>query len=338
MARTNLAWFVLEERGPNTLHSATAGAERSPPLLTTATLSAFEISLPYAALPANFRDAITITRELGIRYLWIDSLCILQDSKQDWEQESKEMGHVYRDSTLTISAMASSGSSVGILRPDPSPLPMPRPTILKVLSDNGDFVEIKVERKPFGEEDLALLDMRGPLSSRGWTLQESVLSPRHLFYGKRQIYWRCPAGFQSADGLPPGRKSPPYVFDDIASVLFSDILNQPPKEVPDVSVLLRDYYDLVQTYSHRKLTFASDKLPAFSGLAQRLHPTLGGDYLAGIWSSDIRCGLLWHSEVNYCEHVKPYRAPSWSWAVTDGMVIFPNHMLRPSPSDMRAAI
>ncbi len=85
------------------------------PLLTTETLEPFQNRLSYAALPANFRDAIVITRELGIRYLWIDSLCILQDSKQDWQQESKMMAAIYRDSTLTISAMASSGSTQGIL-------------------------------------------------------------------------------------------------------------------------------------------------------------------------------------------------------------------------------
>ncbi|ROT39006.1 HET-domain-containing protein [Sodiomyces alkalinus F11] len=319
-------------------------------LLTTETQSDFQRGLPVDELPANFHDAIAITRRLGIRYLWIDSLCILQDSKEDWEEESKKMASTYRDATVTISAMASRGSSTGILNPVPdstkTSAPMPRPVRLRVYpeeeeddDDDGshETVKVTVEMKEAEEEDLRLLEMSSPLSSRGWTLQESMLSPRHLFYGTRQIYWRCPRGFQSADGLPHGNVFPTESYADISTVLYSDVLRNPPvkKEAEDTNAVLADYYDLVQGYSHRRLTFPSDKLPAFSGLAQRLHPKLGGDYLAGIWSADSKSGLLWYAETNGCPHVEPYRAPSWSWAVTDQPVCFRGARCPPNPLDMR---
>lgn len=301
-------------------------------LLTTKTMEPFQRALPMKELPANFQDAITITRRLGIRYVWIDSLCIIQDSKEDWEEESKKMATIYRDATVTVSAMSSRGSSTGILHPiqdGTASAPMPRPVRLRIYAknddnnNNNDDTEVTVGMKETHEENLRGLDISSPLTSRGWTLQESILSPRHLFYGTRQIYWRCPHGFLSADGLPSGNVFPSESYYDISSVLYSEILRNPhDRKAADIEAVLLDYYELVQAYSHRTLTFDSDKLPAFSGLAQRLHPRLGGDYLAGIWTADFRRGLVWYSETKSCRHVKPYRAPSWSWAVTNQPTCF----------------
>jgi hypothetical protein len=313
------------------------------PLLTTTTLAAFGMSLPYDELPANFRDAIAITRELGIRYLWIDSLCILQDSPQDWDSESKKMGDVYGNSTLTISAMASSRSTDGILQQGTSLPDTPWPATLEVPTESGSFVTMTVEREDSDEESLATLERRSPLSSRGWTLQEAVLSPRRLFYGKNRIYWRCSTAFKSAAAahdLAPGPNTPENTFPGVSSVFHSVAISpQLRSNRPEGSVVLEDYYRLVQSFSSRTLSFPSDKFPAFSGLAQRLGHAVGGDYLAGLWSSDIKNGLLWKFDAGYCRHLtRPYRAPSWSWAVTDGRVLFDYLEDRPSdpkPFDMQ---
>ncbi|OJD37909.1 heterokaryon incompatibility protein [Diplodia corticola] len=298
-------------------------------------LATFEHEIPYKSLPINFQDAISITRRLGFQYLWIDCLCILQDSKRDWEQESTKMGLVYRNSTVTISAISSPGSTHGILKDAPNAAPNPKPTVMRVFEGDGQHVEIMVERQDVEEEDMRGLQLQGPLEKRGWTLQESRLSPRHLYYGTRQIYWRCPQGYESADDTPLGNKFPEDTYDQLSPVLYSDILRQPRSEACDVGALLLDYYSLVNEYSHRKLTFDSDKLPAFSGLAQRLHPALGGDYLAGLWSSDLNNGLLWYNEMRTCRHVRSYRAPSWSWAVTNEPVITPTSLTQPGPLDLQ---
>jgi hypothetical protein len=79
---------------------------------------------------------------------------------------------------------------------------------------------------------------------------------------------------------------------------------------------------MIQQYSQRSLTYASDKLPAFSGISSQLQAVVGGTYLAGVWSSDIVVGLLWEKETRTSAHVSPYRAPSWSWAVTDESVLY----------------
>lgn len=308
---------------------------RISPLLTTETLATFQNEIPYTALPSNFQDAITITRNLGIQYLWIDSFCILQDSKQDWEHESKQMGLIYRNSTVTISAAASRGSTHGILKSGEDVKHNPMARSLRLGGSNRENTEVIVERRDVDRENLKRLQIYGPLGRRGWTLQESILSPRHLYYGARQLYWRCPEGYESADGAPLGLETPEDTYDELPCVLYSDILRQPQSKPFDISTLLSDYYRMVTEYSQRELTFDSDKLPAFSGLVQRLHPALGGNYLAGLWSSDLARGLLWYKEMVTCNHVQPYRAPSWSWAVTNEPVITQTDALEPGPWDMQ---
>lgn len=307
------------------------------PLLTTETLQAFQNEVPYAALPANFQDAITITRHLEIQYLWIDSLCIIQDSKQDWECEFPKMCLVYRDSTVTISAIASPGSTHGILKSAPPTLHHPKPRPMRVSQDTREDGEVTVQWHDPQEEDLRYLDIHGPLNRRGWTLQEQILSPRHLYYGGAQIYWKCPKGFASADGVVSGigAKTPDYLYPELSFVLYADILRQARSEPPDKATIADDYYRLVGEYSQRKLTYDSDKLPAFSGLIQPLQPVFGGDYLAGLWSSDLHRGLLWYNEMGACKHVRPYRAPSWSWAVTNDSVITCDNLPEPGPLDLQ---
>ncbi|KAM7182944.1 HET domain containing protein [Rhypophila sp. PSN 637] len=315
--------------------------------LTSKTIVAWQDSLPYEELPANFKDAITITRELGIRYLWIDSLCILQDSAHDWEVESAKMGRVYGDSALTISAVAARSSKAGILVPSTEASHATDPVILLPLNQPQaqdslhPEIKVQVEHRDLEEEDLHTLHLHGPLNRRGWCLQESILSPRVLFYGAKQIYWKCPNGYASADGLYRHARGPPDLYREISVQLHaqrllpcssSQTLPQSPIEplsalVPlsprNKTQLLLDYYALVKEYTSRQLTFGSDKFPAFSGLARRLSPTLG-QYAAGIFLSDWRRGLLWYSEGRYAPHAPPhpYRAPSWSWAITDLSVLF----------------
>ncbi|KAL8369803.1 hypothetical protein RB595_000240 [Gaeumannomyces hyphopodioides] len=304
------------------------------PLLTHETFDSFSSSLPYNDLPANFKDAIRITRELGFRYVWIDSLCIIQDSPSDWAQESTKMAQIYRDSVLTISALSSSGSTMGILRnlqkkPAQS---QPEPVFMTLMaSGSGHDVSITRDRQC---EYLASLTNHCPLESRGWCLQESILSPRHLYYGLEQIYWRCPHGYQDAEGSSPGGRFPSDMsLKSIAAVLYSDVLKlgEPAEHAAfstgetTIQAAKEEYYKLVSTYSGRTLTFGSDKFPAFSGIARRMHHAAfgGGNYLAGVWATDLAPGLLWIPEMKTARRAPgPYRAPTWSWAVTDDKIWF----------------
>ncbi|KAM5360009.1 hypothetical protein ACJZ2D_014050 [Fusarium nematophilum] len=291
------------------------------PLLTTNTMRAFQKEITCSDLPANFQDAFTITYNLGLRYIWIDSLCIIQNSKEDWAAESKKMGQIYRDSTITISAMASSGSKEGILKQLPSSSMTSIRATVKIFPElDSPLVTIQAKDDP--EEYLESLFKDGPLSKRGWTLQEYILPPRQLFIGERKIYWRCPNGYVSSDGLPPGMTTPRDEFRDLALVLYSEVLKDHHDEPLDKGALLKDYYNLVKTYSRRTLTYGADKLPAFLSISQCLSSVFGEGYLAGIWLSDVQPGLLWCRMSENGSNSGPGRAPSWSWAATDDVVLW----------------
>ncbi|KAJ3564934.1 hypothetical protein NPX13_g7676 [Xylaria arbuscula] len=305
-------------------------------LLTTNNIDDFEDSIRFQDLPLTFQDVIRITRGLNIRYLWIDSLCIIQNSNTDWEQESKNMGLYYGNSTVTLYASLAKSSTSGIFQRDtPRPLVGPKPVYLDLFSGTEIDRQIKVQALDFDDETLAELDLHGPLASRGWTLQESVLAPHQLYFGNRQIYWKCLQEVQSADGLPVGCRTPFFTYPSLMPALFSSTLVNRMKSATATDEFLLDYYRLVETYSSRKLSFASDKLLAFSGLVQRIHSSIGGDYLAGLWSYDLHRGLAWYPEMTTCRHVSSYRAPSWSWAITDESILISDEQFKSDEFKMR---
>ncbi|KAK4221816.1 heterokaryon incompatibility protein-domain-containing protein [Podospora fimiseda] len=281
------------------------------------------LTLPLDELLANLRDAVTITARLGIKYLWIDCVCILQDSPQDWANEAANMTTVYGTSTLTIYTAASPDSNTGILRNNLNP--PSRFDVLDFIVDPCKLssVPVRVERSR-GEDEATLRTLieRGPLASRFWTLQEYILSPRRLIYGDRQIYWNCLAGLRSADlgrlaDCPLGGgtyHAPPRMSEPLGSLVYSNVLEPSCRRFEEFKILM-GYYELVEQYTKRQLTVPSDTLPAFSGIAQRFCPVMGDDgYVAGLWTSDIIFGLCWRTSFGPGKRTEVYRAPSCSWA------------------------
>lgn len=240
------------------------------------------------------------------------------------------MGDVYRDSTVTISAMSSPGSKHGILPRD------------KINTQRSPSAEIRVffskvalvtfTRANYKEETIQALCASAPLSQRDWVMQKLVLSPRHLFYGADQVYWRCHSGFDAADGPPNGQRAP---NDRLQTSTLSRLIaagTETPKahdESYRISLLTDDYVFL-QLYIHRRLTVGSDILLAFSGITSCLQSCLGGHYLARLWSTDIVKGLLWKASDIWCRHSIPYRAPSWSRVATEDPVTSPDGVLMPN--------
>jgi len=321
--------------------------------LTSSNLTEFSTAIPHEQLPRNFQDAIDITRRLGIRYLWIDSLCIVQDSGSDWAQESAKMTAVYENAFVTICALSSPDSAHGILNHSGSD-----PSITIPITVEGDAT---VMARRFVDchdhESLENLSINAPLNRRAWCLQECILSPRILYYGRAQIYWGCRQGYHSANQVADGPDflrtaiGPPGYHDFFPVIPASrpaPIPRQRPRSVlgrfydlvgnyshgeksfgPDRfsprrdqqlqvrSVLVR-YYGLVGNYSRREKSFGSDTLPALSGITAKLHSLIGGHYLAGIWSMDFNRGLLWSPPPDGAvKNVEKYKAPSWSWACTN---------------------
>lgn len=138
--------------------------------------------IPVNKLPKSFQDAVRVTRALHIRYLWIDSLCIIQDNTEDWDSESKKMEDVFSNAYCTIAASSAKSSLVGFLGPR-----RPRDTV-GIQTPSGPlylagFID---DFRAHVEESV--------LSSRGWVLQERALSRRTIYFTNTQIYWECGRG------------------------------------------------------------------------------------------------------------------------------------------------
>jgi hypothetical protein len=145
-------------------------------------------------LPALFKDACFITRKLGYRYLWIDSLCIIQDSPEDWTEQAAQMGNIYKNSTLCISADASPHSRIGVFEANQgmrnAVLEKSYNVKLRFYSSISPTKEVCfVYPVPFALKE-GLKDS-GSLGTRAWTFQESALAGRELSWGKVEMKWFC---------------------------------------------------------------------------------------------------------------------------------------------------
>ncbi|PVH70215.1 HET-domain-containing protein, partial [Cadophora sp. DSE1049] len=281
---------------------------RSVPVSTTLdTFEAFEREIILTNLPKSFRDAIDITQRLGFMYLWIDSLCIIQDSAQDWASECSMMALVYTNATLVIGAAAAADSSQGFLIPRNF---LQGPTLNHA---SGYFLREKI---------ISRIDQTtSPLSSRAWAYQEALLAPRLLLYTSSQMSWECRHGIKD-EGVNVVVSS----NNSCSKKQFYRTIDSP---LPSVCNRFNTWYACVEDYSLRQLSHASDKLPALSGLAVAIHDPTMGEYLAGIWSGDLATGLFWARHIAREEiynraftKCRDYRAPSWSWASCEGPLNF----------------
>jgi hypothetical protein len=269
---------------------------------TRATIEERKKGIIIADIPKTYQDAVKLTRELGIRYLWVDALCICQDEHADWERESAKMLSTYSNAYLTISASRAKESSEGFLGKR-----LDRPLVGLEYSRGGLQGKALAFSLPLREElhknhYITLPDE--PLSKRAWGLQERVLSHRVLLYGTSQMFYECNKGYHRKDGL--------YVEGRHDCAHKGLKLNERAKHN-----VLEKWYNLLWLYGPKQLSHASDKLPAISGIASLYAEGIGGGYLAGLWRDQLIEGLMWQS-LSY-RRVSEYRAPSWSWASGDGI-------------------
>lgn len=244
------------------------------------------------SLPRTFSDTISVVRKLGIRYLWINSLCIVQDSTADWELEASRMGDYYWNSILTIAAADSVDSSQGLFAERDSAALYPCATTFRCGNVRGKagvpkrlFVMVPNTNYPHHW----IWDQKTVLDGRGWTLQEKVLSRRTLTFDQFQISFACQ--HHRASEMRPSDKRSSYGERQLNSLLREPLLAP-----EDLYNLYEAWNRLVEEYWLRHLAFDSDMLPAVSGLASRVKlrlSELGKDdeYLAGMWKSNMMNSL-----------------------------------------------
>ncbi|KAH8654569.1 heterokaryon incompatibility protein-domain-containing protein [Tricladium varicosporioides] len=271
-----------------------------------------------ADLPTTFRDAISIVRRLGLRYLWVDSLCIIQDDRLDWEIESSRMASIYQNSYVTIAAAKSANAQAGLFSVASS----------EYTTHSIDYIDANtgVSTKVYARwERPHCMDWKDadhkelPLYGRGWAFQERLLAPRVLSFAKNELFMECV--LKSVCECTPERdKSGSY--SDFPKPEFGTLTDFTTELNPSRRGGSHNWYQLIEQYSRLALTFESDRLPAISGIARAVQGRHGWTYLAGLWSSHLPICLGWQSNQNTQTRPSHWRAPSWSWASVDGSVRF----------------
>lgn len=267
-------------------------------------------------LPPSFQHAITICRRLKIKYLWIDSLCILQEgegSTEDWLLHASEMALVYQSCVLNI-AISYAGNPFGGAFVDRVPGRLQPCHVYW----SGEVKGSKITQKPgiymitfSGDYDTPSEEI---LAFRGWVYQERFLSPRVLYFSRDRICWECPTR-RVANEYFPDRF--PNHLDTYYKRPFS--LPQTLASRGDVASVGWQWLGIVQSYTQCALSFpGKDKLAAVGGIGRVYGALLSHDYFAGIFQANLPWGLLWYPDSWYRPRVPPdlvpYRAPSWSWA------------------------
>jgi hypothetical protein len=260
-------------------------------------------------LPQTPQDAITFARRLSIRYMWIDALCILQDSPEDKGKEIAKMASIYQNSLLTIAATSASTCTEGFLSDREPPIGDMLIENLPWTCQDGNTGQISLHRQSDYRVD------QEPLNQRAWTLQERLLSPRVLSFGSQGLVWecqttRCTAGGSSALAYDMGvNRLEPYIFSPLTAATM--------KESPKAFRTRYTWQNTVMDLTRRKMSEESDKLPAISGVALQVHLITGDTYLAGLWKHWLLFELFWlldpeDEDFGNTRRPTTYRAPSWS--------------------------
>ncbi|KAL2062594.1 hypothetical protein VTL71DRAFT_5666 [Oculimacula yallundae] len=289
-------------------------------------IETFQSEIKWEDLPQTFRDAVTITQKLGYRFLWIDSLCIIQDSKEDWERESTVMGQIYRGSALNISAGGADGCTKGCFATR-NPLQR-RPCILTGTATDG---MVATRRCP---DEWTRTSHTAP---RGWVFQERMLAPRTLHYNRTTISWECIC-LDATEGRPDGDtwdwerdkryRRPKELFQTLMDSRPELLASKAARQDAYEERFGQAWSELVRDYASKILTQRADKLVALHGIVSILSENTHLRNFCGLWAQHISCELMW-STGSYPELKRPeffdksmYRAPSWSWACVDSGVCF----------------
>lgn len=262
---------------------------RAPLRTTLPLLNIFRQEIPWDELPKTFKDAITVTRAIGMRYLWIDSLCIVQDDLEDWKREAQKMGTVYERARITLAASHATSSHDGLFLDRP---PLPDPVELPYRDETGQEAGSFFVVEDFNDFH-AISPENGPLNMRAWATQEWLLSRRMVFYTAESMMWSCKTITQRETGARCRN------------------IGRNPR-----------WKTVVEQYSARQLTEPGDKLIALEGLKNTLATRLNDEYVSGIWRQCLPDQLLWRVRVTRQKRANPLQLPSWTWASTEVAVRF----------------
>lgn len=302
--------------------------------LTKDNLETLKCDIPVHQLPDLFKDALHMTIQLGIKYIWIDCLCIIQDCQDDWAYEAARMGDIYRYARCNIAASGYEDGKTRLLK-ERTPLPLlnfPLYLDLVLVCDKKTVghdartpykgVYVRCDSREFYD---AITD--GPLNSRGWVAQERALSPAILHFTPKQMWWECRSHTASECFSDINL---PWDKEHRNNALGPDTLRSLSQK-SDIRDVLLKWNNFVGFYAGTNLTVESDRFPALTGIARVFGELTKDNLIAGFWEKDLIQSLLWTvSDLDGAKKIPCTQlAPSWSWA----FLCIPLHTVYVSPNN-----
>ncbi|ETS81451.1 hypothetical protein PFICI_06453 [Pestalotiopsis fici W106-1] len=311
------------------------------PLLNKSTFDGLTDGIAATSLPKTFRDAVQITRDLGFEYLWIDSLCIFQDSRDDWNHESSKMCEVYANAVCNISATGAADSTEGLFFTHRQEVDCsflvdvhwPTNTVEKSRQLKRYLVLSSTQWEDSVEKQ--------KLNTRAWVMQERVLSKRVISFARDQLFWEC-LDVHANEAFPNG--TPKSVYGEQVYWMYNkfkmkDLLYDLMPNPCESGVarprswkselwhrhMFNNWRTFLISYTRCGLTKPADKLVALRGVAEGfarcMQLNLQEDFVAGLWLPQLGWELCWfvHFDRNPTKPVQ-WRAPSWSWASIDSQI------------------
>jgi hypothetical protein len=299
--------------------------------LTVAAVAEFTTSgIPCSDLPKTIQDAITTTRKLGLQYVWIDALCIIQNDPVHTRREIDLMPSIYQNAQVTIHAAGASTVEQGFLSDIFVPGKESHSFQIRIRgSDTLSRPGSPVCPSGLRGSVVCFSDSNGsnvtnPIEKRGWTFQELLLSPRLLEFGAYYTSYKClDLELCDADCAQLYDRQSSEASDFVRVYFHKQQMGE------DLDI----WEIAVRMYTMRQLTNPIDRPLAISGIAAVLgrKPDLQGKYLAGLWKDKLPLQLLWEIEHGRKSRSAGYRGPSWSWTAVDGTVAFLDHVPNGSP-------
>jgi hypothetical protein len=276
-------------------------------------------------LPRTILDGVFTCEQLGIEFLWVDSLCIIQDDEDDKAHEIALMPSLFQNSSITFTASSAQNVYEGFLN-------------RRVVTNFPDLVFEIPYRNHKGDlgsivlYKLAIEEKSEPLDTRGWALQERFLSFRILDFNSHQVRFLCP-GMDRCDGWTT-RNLPKNNFNLVTLKAFEGDKDEWRSQLQSLhySNPIQRWHQIVQEYSDRNLSKSEDRILAISGIATLFGKYFRDQYVAGLWRFALEVELLWSRKAltnelepdmhpHYCRP-KRYQGPSWSWTAINGPVWF----------------
>ncbi|KAL1859641.1 hypothetical protein Daus18300_009506 [Diaporthe australafricana] len=283
-------------------------------------------SIDPTRLPKTITDAIDVCRAIGLRYLWVDALCIVQDNDDEKQEEIANMGLIYKDSVVTIVAASAAKVSDGFLgKGKPEEPGAQLPLYIDKTTTGTIYLRMKNASETYTSHE--------PIFQRGWTYQELVLSSRTIIFDSSQITLKCLTTFYrpvTRTYLDP-QVDPPELPVGVFGMVDENLASRETRESRDDYINMRQNYiwkAIVHNYSDRELSSFADRLPALAGIATELAAVWDDTYLAGFWRRTIMQSLGWHRtdrrrRFDYnpprdlfegvVDRARRTESPTWSW-------------------------